>query len=77
MDILGSVPHVQLVLTQFQLLAGMNHMDGNFLVTFISEKNHMQNVKTRANQLDVIVTKQLQYFLCLKHWYRFENVATW
>lgn len=48
MNSLASVPDVQLVLTQLQIHAGINHFHANFLGLFttIFEKNHMQNVKT-------------------------------
>ena len=51
MNSLASVPDMQLVLTQLQILAGINHFDANFLsiFTIISEKNHMQNVKNMLN----------------------------
>lgn len=47
MNPLASVPDMQLVLTQLQILAGISHFDASILAIFttISEKNHMQNVQ--------------------------------
>lgn len=57
MNSLATVPDVQLVLTQLQILADINHFDANFLSIFttISEKNHMQNVKKKKLNYELVV----------------------